>query len=266
MPGRDLTVDGCRRRAGGTGAGAGGSQARIGRPENARNFLTRALAVCPAALAAAAAIAAPASAATLTVPPCVVEYGIPSFLNLTIAGAGFTPGGPVAIESTTASKPTPAALTSATADAAGNFVTKTPPLGFDRFDTTDQTYNLLAIDRTNPAITAAATLPQVRFGFDAKPDTGLPSRTVRYTARGFLPGKPVYAHFRFRGKTRRNVLIGVPAAPCGVVSRRMRLLPTKTRFGTWTVYMDHVKTYSPKTAKASPLLSAKGRLVIRRTL
>lgn len=225
----------------------------------------RALAVCPAAFAAAAAIAAPANAATLTVPPCVVEYGVPGFLNLVIAGTGFTPGGAVEIGSTTATKPTPAALTSATADAAGNITAKSVPLGFDRFDTTDQTFNVLAIDRTNPTITAVAPLPQVRFGFGASPDTGLPSRPVRYTARGFLPGKPVYAHFRYRGKTRRNVLIGVPAAPCGVVSKRMRLLPTKTRFGTWTVYMDHVKTYSTKTARANPLLSAKGRLVIRRT-
>jgi hypothetical protein len=44
MPGRDLTVDGARLRAGGTGAGAGGRQARIGRPENAQNFRTRGLA------------------------------------------------------------------------------------------------------------------------------------------------------------------------------------------------------------------------------
>jgi len=44
MPGRDLTVDGARLRAGGTGAGAGGRQARIGRPENAQNLWTRVLA------------------------------------------------------------------------------------------------------------------------------------------------------------------------------------------------------------------------------
>jgi phosphoenolpyruvate synthase/pyruvate phosphate dikinase len=43
MPGRDLTVGGARLRAGGTGAGAGGRQARIGRPENAQNLRTRVL-------------------------------------------------------------------------------------------------------------------------------------------------------------------------------------------------------------------------------
>ena len=40
MPGRDLTVDGARVRAGGTGAGAGDRQARIGRPENPQNLRT----------------------------------------------------------------------------------------------------------------------------------------------------------------------------------------------------------------------------------
>jgi hypothetical protein len=224
----------------------------------------RGLAVLAAGFAAAAAAPAPAHAATLTVPPCVADYGPIGLLNLPIVGTGFTPGGLVAIESATATDPVRGGVTSVIADAAGNVATKTGTLGFGSLDTTDQTYNLVATDRTRPAITASALLRQVRFGFGAKPDTGKPTRTVRYTARGFFPGKPVYAHFRFAGKTRRNVKIGVPAAPCGIVSRRMRLLPTKTRFGTWTVYMDHVRSYSPQTAKTNPLLSAKGRLVISR--
>jgi hypothetical protein len=224
----------------------------------------RALAVCPAALAAAAAIAAPASAATLTVPPCVVDYGAGANLeNLAIAGTGFTPGGSVGIEYASAAKPTPLFATSATADPAGNIAAKTNPLGFNSFDTTDQTFGLLATDRTNPAITAATQLRQVRFGFDAKPSTGKPSRKVLYTARGFAPGAPIYAHFRFHGKTQRNIKIGVAAAPCGTASLRMRLLPTKSRFGAWTVYMDQVKSYSPKTAQTG--LSAKGTLNITRT-
>jgi hypothetical protein len=216
-----------------------------------------------AALAAAAANAAPASAATLTVPPCIVEYGSPGLLNLGIAGTGFTPGGFVAIESMTAANPAPQPVTSSTADPAGNFITKTGALGFNKFDTTDQTYTVIATDRMNPAITATTTLRQVRFGFDAKPDSGQPGRRVLYTARGFAPGQPVYGHFRFGGKTRRNIKIGIAAAPCGTVSRRMRLLPTKLRFGTWSVYMDQARVFSPRTSSTG--LSAKGRLVISRT-
>lgn len=215
------------------------------------------------ALASAAAVAAPANAAVLAVPPCVVDYGPIGLMNLPIGGTGFTPGGSVAIESATVSSPLRGGVTSATADAAGNVYTRTATLGFSG-ETSDQTYVLIATDRTDPAITASTVLRQVRFGFGARPDTGRPTRKVRYIARGFLPGKTVYAHFRFGGKTRRNVTVGVPRAPCGIVSKRMRLLPTKTRFGTWTVYMDHVPTYSSRTAKTNPLLSAKGRLVISR--
>ena len=112
----------------------------------------------------------------------------------------------------------------------------------------------------NPANVATTQFRQVRFGFDARPSTGRPTRKVTYTARGYLPGKPVFAHFRFKGITRRDVLLGTADAPCGIVSRRMRLLPTKTRFGTWTVYMDQERRFSKRT-----LLQAKGSLSIART-
>src|SRR3954471_11071238 len=53
MPGRDLTVDGARLRAGGTGAGTSGRQARIGRPENAQNLRPRVLVLGARAVALA---------------------------------------------------------------------------------------------------------------------------------------------------------------------------------------------------------------------
>ena len=87
------------------------------------------------------------------------------------------------------------------------------------------------------------------------------SRRVTYTARGFLPGKAVYAHFRFGGRTRRDVKIGIARGACGIVSKKMRLLPAKTRFGRWAIYMDQAPTYSKST-----LLQARGSLVIQRTL
>ena len=222
----------------------------------------RALATVPAILAATVALTTPAHAATLQVPPCVVDYGVSDVLNLAIAGFGFTPGAVVGIESTTAGNPEPRTVTGTNADAGGNFTLKQGPLSFNSYNTTEQSYDLVATDRANPANTATATLRQVRFGFDAKPDTGKPDRKVIYTARGFAPGQPVYAHFRFGGKTRRNVKIGTAVAPCGSASKRMRLLPTTSRFGTWTIYVDQVKVFSPKTARTG--LSAKGSLVIRR--
>lgn len=227
-------------------------------------------AVLPAALAAAVAIVAPApaSAGTLAVAtPCVVEYEVIGGLKtLKIVGAGFTPGKVVEIQSTSSSKSTPAIATSAIADAAGNIVSERVPLAFEPFDALEQSYTLTATDSGNPAnVTPPVSFTQVRFGVDAKPSKARPNRKVTYTGRGFLPGKPVYAHFRFAGKTMRNIKLGVPSSPCGVVSKRMRLLPTKSHFGVWTVYMDHVATYSPQTAKVNPLLSWRGKVTVERT-
>jgi hypothetical protein len=216
-----------------------------------------------AALAAMAGLAAQASAATIsTTIPCVANLGFGGALTLPIAGSGFTPNGSVTIRTATPADPTPRDLTTVRADGAGNIATtRVDPPTLRTATTVKQAFSLVAIDAANPSNAATTTFTQVRFGFDAKPSTGRPTRRVTYTARGYLPGRPVYAHFRFGGITRRDVRIGVAAAPCGIISKRMRLLPTKTRFGTWTVYMDQVPTYSKKT-----VLQAKGTLFIRRTL
>jgi hypothetical protein len=215
-----------------------------------------------AALAAAAGDASAASAAPTiaTKIPCVANLGLGGAMTLPLTGSGFTPNGVVALQTSTSSNPAPKDLTNVSADASGNIASRVDPPAFKSTSTVQQTFHLIAIEAANPANTATATFRQVRFGFDARPSTGRPTRRVTYTARGFLPGKPVYAHFRFRGRTRRNMKIGVAREPCGIASKKMRLLPTKTRFGTWTVYMDQTPTYSKAT-----LLQAKGSLVIQRT-
>jgi hypothetical protein len=220
-------------------------------------------AACAAAIAATTGLASEASAATITTTiPCVANLGFGGALTLPIAGGGFTPNASVTLRTATKSDPTPRDLTSVRADNFGNIpTTRVDPPVLRSATTVKQAFTLLAIDAANPANGATTSFTQVRFGFDAKPSTGRPTRRVTYTARGYLPGKPVYAHFRFGAVTRRDVRIGVATSPCGIVSKHMRLLPTKTRFGTWTVFMDQVPKYSKKT-----VLQAKGTLFIRRTL
>lgn len=217
---------------------------------------------CVAAIAGTAGPAAQASAATLsTTIPCVANLGFGGALTLPLAGSGFTPNSAVTIRSSSPADPTVKDLTVVRADGAGNVATtRVDPPVLRSPRTVRQAFSLIATDNTNPAIRAVTTFRQVRFGFDASPSTGRPTRRVRYTARGFLPLKPVYAHFRFGGITRRDVKLGVASSPCGTVVRRMRLLPTKTRFGAWTIYMDQVATYSKRT-----VLQAKGTLSIQRT-
>ncbi|MEA2131261.1 MAG: hypothetical protein QOJ85_4152 [Solirubrobacteraceae bacterium] len=215
-----------------------------------------------AVLAVAVGDAGAASAATIASKiPCVANLGIGGALTLPVVGSGFSPSGVVALSTSTASSPAPKELTSVNADPNGNIDTRVDPPAFRSTSTVEQSFNLIAIDAANPANTATSTFRQVRFGFDANPDAGRPARRVTYTARGFLPGKAVYAHFRFGGRTRRDVKIGIARGACGIVSKKMRLLPAKTRFGRWAIYMDQAPTYSKST-----LLQARGSLVIQRTL
>lgn len=216
---------------------------------------------CALALTATGALAAEADAATIaSTLPCVRNIGIPNALTLPLVGAGFAPNSTVTIRTATASDPGARTLTTIQTDALGTIAKRIDPPPLHAATTFEQAFTLTATDSANPANTATTKFRQVRFGFDAAPSTGRPTRRVTYTARGYLPGQPVYAHFRFGGITRRDVRLGVADSPCGIVKRRMRLLPTKTRFGTWTVYMDQTPKYSKKT-----LLQAKGTLSIART-
>ena len=87
----------------------------------------------------------------------------------------------------------------------------------------------------------------VRFGLSQAPAAQYPGQPVTYTARGFRPGKPVYMHFRFAGRTRRTVKLGIAAAPCGIVSRTMSALPTKILYGPWQAHVDQTKRFSART-------------------
>jgi len=221
----------------------------------ARRILTSAVAA-----AAVLAPAATAGAATVVTQPCVVSISSASLKNQAVTGTGFTPGGLVTIKYASKQNPMPTYLTSATADPAGNISVVADSLKNKKFDTQQQSFVQAAIAGTNPAIVATATYQQVRLGYRTNPSTGKPTRNAIHTVRGFPPGKKTYLHFRFGGKTKRNVLLGTTSSPCGIVSKRMHLLPTKSHPGTWTVYVDQVAAYHKCTAQ-----QLKYKFVISRT-
>lgn len=186
------------------------------------------------------ALAAGAQAATLSTTPCVrTANGVGT---VPIAGAGFTAGSSVSIRS----EP-PGVFTSAVTDAAGNFATTSTAPSFNPFARSLQTFALTATDAVNPALVATTKYKQVRFGYTTNPSSGRPTTKATHTVRGFRPGKSIYLHFRFGGQTKRNVKLGRADSPCGVASRRMALLPTRSRPGVWTVYADQAATYSKST-------------------
>ncbi|HEV2058422.1 MAG TPA: hypothetical protein VGR11_03630 [Solirubrobacteraceae bacterium] len=210
----------------------------------------RALTVLP--VAALAVAATPAQAApTIKTMPCV-PYVEGESIRIPIFADGFTPGSLVRVYTNTGTTP-PLLLMSAPADARGGFGTEAaPPLPWP-LDRNVQTFNLFGADRSNPAapIVAASQFRIVRFGLTSKPAyPKRPGQIVTYTARGFRVGAPVYIHFRFGGKTRRSVRLGVARGPCGIVSKRMRMLPTRARYGNWTMYTNQRKRFSRSTRPA----------------
>ncbi|MEA2129754.1 MAG: hypothetical protein QOJ85_2645 [Solirubrobacteraceae bacterium] len=208
----------------------------------------RALTILPAAaVGLLGAAAAPAAAATIQTLPCNVDTRVVGAKTVPLIGSGFTPNGLVTIQTASAVAPTPTFLTSAQADAAGNIKTTASPPLFNKFDTQEQAFGLAATDQTNPAIVATTQFQQVRLGYVTNPSTGRPTRRATHIVRGFPVGQPVWLHYRFGGKTRRSVSLGTAQAPCGKAQRRMALLPTRSRRGKWTVYVDQVRRYSPAT-------------------
>lgn len=194
-----------------------------------------------AAAAAVLASAASADAAILTTTACVrTAEGVESTMPIT--GTGFTPGSSVTLRSSPSG-----VLTTAVTDAAGSFSATPAPPSFNPFGRKLQTFRITATDDANPAIVAATTYKQVLVSYSTSPATGRPTRRATHTVRGFFPGKNIYLHFRFNGQTKRNVRIGRANSPCGVASRRMPLLPTRSRPGTWSVYADQAAVYSKTT-------------------
>lgn len=206
----------------------------------------RVLALLPVAAVAMAAPSAQA-APTIATLPCV-SY-VAGQQTMPVLAAGFTPNNFVTVYTSSIRNPTPRVLTSGRLDGIGVLRTTTLPPSFSKFNGNLESFILIAQDKTNPAAPVIATMPfqVVRFGMTRSPKPKRPRQTVTYTARGYAPGKRVYAHFRYRGVTRRTVSLGIAQGPCGITSRKMRALPTKARYGAWRAYIDQNKRYSPKT-------------------
>ncbi len=209
------------------------------------SVVRRALAVLPVA---ALAIAVPsADAAEIKTLPCV-PY-IAGQQTMPVVAAGFVPGNFVTVYTNTVATPAPRTLTSSPVDPTGGFTTATFPPPFTKTNGNIETFNLIAADEKNPVTPTIATTPfqVVRFGLTRTPTPKRPTSRVTVTARGFAPGKRIYAHFRYGGVTRRTVSIGIAKGPCGIATKRMRALPTKTRYGSWRAYIDQSKRFSLKT-------------------
>lgn len=169
--------------------------------------------------------------------------------NMPVSGSGFSAGAVITLRYASNASPSPVILSTVTADAAGNIPSGTfvPPPRLHQSSTQEQTFTITATDGLNPASVATTSLREVRIGYITDPAAGAPTRQALHTVRGFPVGKTIYLHFRHRDETKKNVSLGLASPPCGTVSRRMSLLPTRSQPGNWTVYVDEAPTFSANT-------------------
>jgi hypothetical protein len=179
-----------------------------------------------------------ASGATLVVTPDKPCYGTGE--KVTFRGAGFTPGGIVDFTRDGTLIPT-RDDEDILAGSSGDVVADLPVAnarGSER-----RTY--AAIDRTNPAITAAVELRISELNVVIRPDGGQPSRRRRITAVGFTKGSTLYAHISHRGKV-RNLRIGPVTGACGSVDARRRLFGPRAPNGRHVIRFDTRRRYLRK--------------------
>ncbi len=184
--------------------------------------------------------------------PCYVERQ-PASATLT----GFTPGADVELQGDQI-------YAAGRTDAAGALTLPfTAPLratdqpGSDRVVLTAKELTGAA---RRPPVTVAFRVTTLSFATSG--GTRSPKAMRTWTFSGFEPGKPVYGHFRFAGRTRANHRFGVATAPCGELRRRAPAFPIRGRVdpGTWRVQVDQRPTYARTT---TPRLVTSVRIFTR---
>ncbi len=205
-------------------------------------------------VSAAAALAAPPAADAGTVAtdmPCYVERQ-PGTALLT----GFTPNVEVQLEGDQI-------VAGGITDAAGSLALRfTAPLSETSRPGSERivlTVRELTGPAPQPPAKAAFRVTTLSF---ASRGPRSPTAIRTWTFSGFQPGKPIYGHFRHKGRTRANHRFGVATAPCGELRRRAPAFPVRGRVspGTWRVQVDQHPTYRRST---TPRLATSIRIFTR---
>ncbi len=197
------------------------------------------------ALVGAGALAVPASASAATAAldkPCYIagQQGI-------FAGFGFAPNAVVSINNPALGP------TKVTTDATGSFAQGfTPPDGRALGKPGSADIVFTATEDANPASTATAASKIAPLAFATNKGTKSPKADRSWSFSGWQVGKPIYAHFRFGGKTKRNFRMGVAKGPWGEFKRRAPGIAVRgrVRAGLWTIQVDQSRTYSVRTRPA----------------
>jgi hypothetical protein len=183
----------------------------------------------------AAVLSAPASAAGADIAvdqECYAE----TVGTVTITGSGYTP-------SSTASVTLGGTTAGVDTDVNGAFVTTlTAPSTTLKHPGAQQLTLTGTDDTTGAAATTAVNI--ARTGVDGVPSRSRPHKRITWNIAGFPGTKPIYGHWRIRGKTRADHRMGVPQGPCGVLHAKARQIEAnQILFGLWTVQFDFNRHY-----------------------
>jgi hypothetical protein len=194
--------------------------------------------------ATAAALAAVAAATLLAgapgAPAADVAVELACFQTgqqMTVTGSSFTPGTPVAI--------TGDVTGSAQADALGRWSTQVVVPAVRGVEPVRR--ELAAIDVANPANVARVSFLAVRRAYDSNvPVRGRPADHTTWRFAGFIPDRPIFGHFRLRGRPMGDIRFGRARGTCGALTVRARRLPVhRIVGGRWTLKLDQRRRYSP---------------------
>lgn len=185
-----------------------------------------------------AAVAAPAAAqaaeVTVNLPCQVASFGMTASLS------GFTPNSKISLTGDTI-------FESVTADATGSATVDFTAPALGTFDPKSKQFVITASDASG--VKAFTKIRSTNFAFSTTGGTKSPKAKRSWKFSGLTPGKPIYGHFRFGGKTRANYRFGLASSPCGELTKLAPGIPVAGRVNTgkWTVQIDQKATYSAFT-------------------
>jgi hypothetical protein len=116
-------------------------------------------------------------------------------------------------------------------------------------------WTLTAVDQANPALRASRSVEVVKVGV-VEPKHTHPSAGITRRLHGFA-NKTTYASFAFGGRIRATVKLGRPRGACGNLTKRMRALPARVRYGKWTIYYSYRRHFGRADARHGRYVIAK---------
>jgi hypothetical protein len=223
--------------------------ARARRSTRRRAVLVAAVAA-PAALAALPALAAAAptiATSAICLRPSQEAGGTQISPRLDVTGSGFSPNSLIALTRGAQSITT-------YSDAAGNLAYSFSV--FDLLSSRAPRATPLDVLASDPVLgpSNALRVKAAPLTFSATPKRTKPSKTVTFRFSGFTPDRPIYAHYRFKGRLRATARMGLASNPCGLLTARRDQIPVPDPgLGLWRVPFSQSKRFA---AKAVPRIDA----------